>query len=181
MGLSLIAAGIYIPQFVKRRKLGELWEATAGAFQSPAPIMKGLSFDEGLKSYALFTREKAEEAVRRKRETEVRSLLYGNAFKIGRKLQTDFQVSTMEEALRMARIIYKILGIDFRWNQNGDIVIRKCFFSSFYSGDICRVISSLDAGLLAGLSGGSRLDFQQRITEGNECCRASLRIPESST
>jgi hypothetical protein len=181
MGLSLAAARVYVPQFIKRRKLVELFEATADAFHTQTPLLKGLAFDECLKSYALFTREKAEEAIKRKTEPEVRNRLYRNSLKLGQNLKRDFRINTMEDAMRMSQIVYKILGIEFRGDSQGDIVIGKCYFSPFYSGEVCRVISSLDDGLLAGLSGGGKLKFQQRITEGNECCRARLRIQRSST
>jgi hypothetical protein len=74
----------------------------------------------------------------------------------------------------MSELVYKIIRIDLQGGPEGHILIRKCFFSHYYSYEVCRVISSLDEGLLAGISGGGRLKFDQRITEGHDCCRARL-------
>jgi hypothetical protein len=180
MGLTLIPDWILMPQFVKRRGLGELLEATADAFDTPAPILEGLTYREGLKRYALFTLEKTREALKQKREAEVSSRLYQNALNIGEMLRKDFRVNTLEKAMRISRIVYKILDIELQGNNRGEIKIRRCYFSSYYSGEVCRFISALDAGLLAGLSGGGRLDFQQRITEGGSCCTATLSLPKRS-
>jgi len=67
-----------------------------------------------------------------------------------------------------------MLGIDFLGEPDGSMVMTRCFFSDYYSSPVCRLISSLDEGLLVGLAGGGRLSFSQRITEGHECCRAHL-------
>jgi hypothetical protein len=74
-----------------------------------------------------------------------------------------------------ARMVYGLLDIDLRGTRDGRITVRRCAFSDVYSAEICRLISALDAGLLAGLSGGDRLEFTQRITEGAPCCLARLR------
>lgn len=47
----------YIPEFIKKKKLNELFSLTADAFQSELPELKGLSFAERLAGYALFTKE----------------------------------------------------------------------------------------------------------------------------
>ncbi len=76
--------------------------------------------------------------------------------------------------MEMSQIIYKILGINFKGDRAGNILIARCFFSHYYSREVCRVVSSLDEGLLAVLSGGLHLDFNRRITEGSDCCQARL-------
>ncbi len=103
----------------------------------------------------------------------MQSRLFKNASRIGRQLRMDFKVSAAE-VMRMGAIVYKMLGIDFHGEPGGSIVIRRCFFSSYYSSRVCRLISSLDEGLLVGLAGGGRLSFSRRITEGDECCLAYL-------
>ncbi len=72
----------------------------------------------------------------------------------------------------MGRILYRALKIDFRGISSGEIEISRCYFSQFYSPQICELISSLDEGILAGLAGDGRLTFSQRITEGRDCCKA---------
>ena len=74
----------------------------------------------------------------------------------------------------MGKILYEMLGIEFLDTGQGTITIPKCFFSQYYTDQICQLISALDEGVLAGLSGGGRLDFSQRLTEGNDCCKAQF-------
>jgi hypothetical protein len=105
---------------------------------------------------------------------EIRRRLYDGAFRMGGDLRAAFRVSDASGALAAARVLYRALNIDLTTNATGEIVIRRCFFSGFYSGPVCHLIASLDQGLFAGLSGGCRLTFTQRITEGRPCCLAVL-------
>jgi hypothetical protein len=175
MGLLLAVSRLYVPGFIQKRKLEMLFEATAGAFGCAAPFTGGLSCDDKLKLYAQFTREQADKALRQGKELETRGRLFQNACRIGRQLKQDFKVSDTE-VMRAAALVYRMLNIDFQGGPEGQIVIRRCFFSAFYTGQVCRLISSLDEGLLVGLAGGGRLSFTRRITEGDECCRALLEI-----
>lgn len=174
MGLLLTLSTLYVLPPIRKRKLELLFTATADAFRTIRPSTRGLSFDDCLRSYAQFTREQAEKAIQQGDGAVVQQRLFENAYRIGRQLKADFGVS-FTEAMKMGALIYRILGIDFAGEPGGDIVIRHCFFSTYYSSQVCRMISSLDEGLLVGLAGGGRLSFSQRITEGNECCLAHLQ------
>jgi hypothetical protein len=176
MGLLLTASRLYIPRYLQRRKIRELFVTTAAAFESPMPSLKGLNLDECLTQYALFTRQNAERALEQKTELSTKNRLYQGSWQSGRKIREDFKINTNEEIMRMSEVIYRILRIDFQGDSKGDILIKRCLFSRYYSADVCRIISSLDEGLLAGLSGGGKLEFSQRITEGQGCCRAKLMI-----
>jgi len=158
---------------VRRKKLEALFAATADAFQTPQPSTRGLALDECLRQYALFTRQQADDAIRRHGEAEVRQRLYRNALQMGRQLRNDFRISA-SQVMSVGALVYRLLGIDFHGEPGGNIVIRSCFFSKYYSGEVCRLISGLDEGLLVGLAGGGKLNFRQRITEGHECCLAQL-------
>jgi len=178
MGFQLAAAKIYVPQCIKKRELEMLFVATADAFQVADLSIRRLSYDDGLKMFALFTREQAQKAIQDGREAVVRPRLLQNAFQLGRQFKRDFNIKSFAEVMQIGSVIYRLLKIDFRGEPQGNIVIKHCFFSAYYSGTICRLISALDAGLLTGLSGGGNLSFIQRITEGDECCRAYLESPE---
>jgi hypothetical protein len=180
MGLLLAAAKIYIPQFIQQRKLAMLMEATAGAFRAAAPSTRGLSYGASLKLYAEFTREQAAASIQQGNELIVQSRLFQNACRIGQQFKKDFDICSSWEMMEMGRLIYSLLKIGFQGDNEGNIVIDRCFFSAYYSSSVCQLISSLDEGLLWGLSGGGRLRFSQRITEGHECCRAFLEAPGRS-
>lgn len=178
MNLLLVAGQLYIPSFIKKRRLRELFDVTAEAFQCKAPTLEGLPFNECLRRYALFTKENAEELINRGQNFEISLRLYKGAYALAQKLRKNYHLDSVEDIIRMAKIVYGILNIDFRSNPQGEIVIKRCFFSVFYSREICRMISSLDEGFLEGLSGGT-FRFSQRITDGKECCLAQIYFNRS--
>jgi hypothetical protein len=174
MGLLLAVSKIYLPQFIQKRKLELLFDAAADAFQVATPSTRGLSYNNCLVLFARFTQEQTLRSIKQGSQIKVQSRLFQNACRIGRELKTDFHINTAEDVMRMGTLVYKLLRIEFHGEPQGNIVIKRCFFSSYYSSDVCRLISSLDEGLLSGLAGGGKLTFSKRITEGNECCRAYL-------
>jgi hypothetical protein len=180
MGFLLAISRIYLPRSIRKSRLSKLFQATADAFQCQTPYFRGYTFNQFLTQYALFTRENAERSIRQSNEYEVKERLYNNARQIGQNIRKELKIQTLEEIMQACEVIYKALKIEFRGDAQGQIHIRSCFFSSFYSSDVCRIISSLDEGLVAGLSGGLSLEFTQRITESKECCRAHLLSAGSS-
>jgi hypothetical protein len=181
MGIRLGLARIHIPQSVRKRRLDGLFEATAAAFGTPAPTTRRLTDDQCLDVYAEFTRDQAEAVLRHGDVLDTQARLFSNARRLGNQLRAEFKVNSTLDVMRLSSLVYELIGIDFRGEPDGDITIRRCFFSTYYSGQVCRVVSSLDAGLLAGLSRGGRLVFSERLTEGGRCCRAYLDMGEELT
>ena len=162
----------YVPEFIKKKKLHELFCLTADSFQSRLPKLHGLSFAECLSRYALFTRQQAESYLYKELPLEeVKHRLYQNSYIFGQKLRKSLHIVTLKEAFVALQVIYKLIGIDFQYDSQGEFIIKQCFFCKYYSGEVCKLISSLDEGLAAGLSGGGKLCFNQRITEGASCCK----------
>ncbi len=174
MGISLTIAELCVPPAVKRRELEKLFRATADAFQATNPWTKGLIFEDILRMYGEFTRQQSDRWLGQKQDEDLRARLFANAFRIGKEYRQRFSLGKVEDVMRMSRVIYRLIGIDFRGEPDGEVIVNRCFFSAYYSSDVCRLVSSLDEGLLAGLSGGGRLRFSTRITEGHQCCRAHL-------
>jgi len=166
-----------LPAFVRKEILATLFEATADAFECPAPAHDHLSYDECLRTYALFTSEQAEKAVQAGRDIPaLKAQLYQNAFPLGGKLRKWFAVDTIEEVMELGQILYRAIGVEIQGDSHGDVTVKRCYFSQFYSGPVCDLISALDDGVFAGLSGGGRLAFSERLTEGWACCRARLQL-----
>ena len=179
MNLRLFPLKVYIPAFIKKKKLDELFQLTALAFGCEAPERKGRAFNERLKTYAVFTRCEAEKCLHEEKKLEeVKTRLFQGAYQLGRKIRRRFCLRSPDEIMEMSLILYRILGIDFEGKASGDVTIKSCFFSNYYSPRICQLISSLDEGLAAGLSEGGTLTFSQRITEDKDCCMARFVIPE---
>jgi hypothetical protein len=182
MGVFLWLAQFYLPPSVKRKRLNQLFTLTADAFGSDVPSIEGASLDEFLDRYARFTCEKAEKLIERPEEREkVKERLYQNAFALGSELRRVYRIRTMRDALQMGRIIYKVLKIDFRGNGECGITMKRCFFSNYYSADVCALISAIDEGMMSGLTSGLRLRFIKRITDGDECCEAFFSIEEGAS
>jgi hypothetical protein len=166
-----------LPAFIRKEILAALFEATADAFECPAPAHDHLSYDECLRTYALFTREQAEKALQAGRDIPVlKAQLYQNAYRLGGKLRKWFAVDRMEEVMEFGQILYRAIGVEVQGEPQGDVTVKRCYFSQFYSWPVCDLISALDDGVFSGLSGGGRLAFSQRLTEGRECCRARLQL-----
>ncbi len=165
----------HLPAFIRAEILSALFAATAEAFGCPAPAHEHLSYDECLRAYALFTSQQAEMALREGRDTAaIKARLYQNACPLGEKLRRWFGIHEMGEVMEIGHILYQAIGVDFQGDGEGEVTVRGCYFSQFYSAAACDLISALDDGVFSGLSGGGRLSFSQRITEGSPCCRATL-------
>jgi hypothetical protein len=180
MSLALKALKIYAPPALKRIVLRELYLATARAFDADPPAGLGrLSHAALLESYAIFTKDEAERLLPDSGRTAlVEERLYREARALGDHLRRALKLRTSGEIMAASKILYAALGIDFEGREPGEVTIRRCYFSRFYSAGICRMMSSADAGVAAGLSGGGRLAFSQRITQGADVCLARLEIEE---
>ncbi len=169
-----------LPAFIREEILEDLFEATADAFDCPAPTLDHLSYDECLRTYALFTREQAVKALAFGRDVPaIKTQLYQNAYPLGGKLRKWFAVDSIEEVMELGQILYGAIGVEIQGDTQGDVTVKHCYFSQFYSGPVCDLISALDDGVFSGLSGGGRLVFSERLTEGRECCKAKLWEGES--
>jgi hypothetical protein len=166
-----------LPAFIRREIVAELLEATADAFGCAAPALDNLSCDGCLRTYALFTTEQAEKALQAGRDVPaIKTRLYQNTFPLGWKLRKWFAVDTMAEVMELGQILYRAIGVEIQGDARGAVVVNSCYFSHFYPGPVCDLISALDDGVFSGLSGGGRLAFSERLTEGKECCRAKLEL-----
>ncbi|HQJ37980.1 MAG TPA: hypothetical protein PK223_09070, partial [Bacillota bacterium] len=142
---------IYVPEPIRKRKLNELFRLTADAFQCGPPELRGLSFADCLSKYALFTREQAESYLAGGAPIEeIKHRLYQNSFIYGQDLRKSFHISEWEESVKALGIIYRLIGIDFHYEGQGEFIIKQCFFSRYYTKEACMLISSLDEGMAAG-------------------------------
>ncbi len=175
MSLRLRALELHIPGWVARSALRRLFDATASAFGCEPMEVRGLSHRELLERYAEFTTGCAERALAVPSDAEaVSDRMWRNAYALGESLRRRLGIRTRGEALRAARVAYRTIGIDLRADEKGGVVVDRCAFATSYSPRMCRLMSSLDAGLIAGLTHGGRLTFSERITEGRPRCLAGV-------
>lgn len=185
MNGRLLLMGIYLPEFLKRQQLLELhWRSVAALGCVPctdAAYVRAESYQKMLAMYAAFTNERAQTALDGGADTEVLSnRLRREAEKMGRSLRQRLRIRRPGEFRTALRLIYRALGIDLQISAQGEVKICSCYFSGFYSAPVCRLMSALDDGLVQGLSGGGRLRFTRRLTEGASCCRAVVEWPKNS-
>lgn len=157
----------YMPGPVRKALLARLFADTAAAFGRPAPPLRGLSVDQTLIAFRDFTAHPPVDRGAYER-------LFRMAHHYGTWLRWACGVASTEDAMTIAQAVYRVMGIEFRGGADGEITISRCFFSNAYSPEICKLMSALDTGLLAGLSHGGLLAFSQRITEGHPSCLARL-------
>ncbi|HTR80502.1 MAG TPA: hypothetical protein VMM58_02655 [Bacteroidota bacterium] len=181
MNVPLRIVGRFAPEFLKKKELEKLLAVVAAAFKSDIPSITSLSFDESLQTFADKTEREAARAVADGRDlAAIKNELYRGAFEIGERLRNVFRVSTIPDAMAVGRVIYRHLGITFHGTQSGNVVIPQCYFSRLYSSSTCRIISSLDEGMMAGLSGGKAFVFSQRMTEGFTTCRGHFILKDGT-
>jgi hypothetical protein len=171
-----------MPLIIKRQALAQLFRATAAAFQCDMVQLSGLSREQCLLEYARFTADKAQQALGSGRDlSELRWRLYRNAYRLGRTAGWWLGARSVDDVMALGHRLYGILDIEFCGSGSGEITISRCYFSRFYSPEVCQLMSAMDRGLLAGLAGAGDLVFIQRITEGGPCCRARFTLDASPT
>lgn len=188
MNCRLLLLRLYLPSSLKRRQLLELYHRTVRAFgcefgsEGISTLMGCRSHRRLLKAYAAFTGEQARIAMGCGTDPGVLSeQLRLESREMGQSLRKRLRLRTYGEFRGALRLIYRALGIDLRASACGEVLVRRCFFSRFYTGSACRLISALDDGLVEGLSGGGRLHFSHRLTEGASRCRGVIKMPKEDT
>jgi hypothetical protein len=175
LNVRLLAARTVLPLGARRREIERLFARTAAAFGMPVPPQRTRGAAGRLKEFALFTRVCSEAALGGSEDlAELDRRLFGAARALGSGYRLQLKVRGPRDAMTAARLIYRGLGIDFRGSADGTVVVHRCAFAGVYPPRICALVSALDRGLLAGLTGGGVLEFRQRITEGADCCSAFL-------
>ncbi len=158
-----------------------LMSETAKVFGADAPETAGLSSEELLRKYAIFSSEKAARAIwTGKDQVELRRNLYRMAYRLGSILRVLVRPKDDGECFAVIALLYKNIGISIAEDGSGRIRVDRCCFSDFYTPQICSVISAIDKGIFAGVYHGGELKFRERITEGRDACRARF-IKKQST
>jgi len=175
MKLMLALLELHLPALLKKKVLADLFSVSAQAFGVVPPPIKGMSYLEALEAYALFTQREAGRVLKEENDSEaIKRRLYDSARVLGKRLREKWRLRSAEDVLRASKLLYKILGISFEGRPDGRVTIAQCYFSRFYTDRICGLISAIDAGAAAGLSGGGKLDFYQKLTEGRDSCKARI-------
>ena len=193
MSIKLLLLSIWMPEFILINELEKTSEITnkyldmlLKRYSIPIPTVKK-PLKGNLKERRLIMA--ADHNIR------VKSLIDGlgfeDALKIGRTelfktghimgcdARKRLGVKTVKDAIVAARILYRVLGINFTTEENGkDVVLRikSCELATQYSPETCKIMSAADEGVLKGLNKKMSMKFTKRITEGAEECTARISI-----
>lgn len=182
MSVRLTLLRLHLPALVRRAALRELIAAIARGFERPCPAMRGLSGDELLACAIDVSHRWSEDALGGIADrTEVEGRLFSEALALGRRAKRRLRIRTEEEGLAAAGVLYEAIGIELRAVRAGAIVVPRCAFARTYGPGVCELMSAMDSGLIAGLTGAAGLRFIERLTEGAPACRALVlhagRVP----
>ncbi|MBR6946277.1 MAG: hypothetical protein IKH64_10095 [Prevotella sp.] len=154
----------------RKIELQLLMNLTARAMNKPARRIWTLSNDQALKVYAEYTRRNLtgpiDESLLRRMNEE--------AWRMGVWLRRWFFLQSPARIQRFIIALYRNIGIELEGQIPGNLCFKHCFFSRYYTTAVCLAASALDEGIIRGIAGEGQLLFQQRITEGCECCKATF-------
>jgi hypothetical protein len=120
------------------------------------------------------------EALGRDRAVEVgREALFPVGKRLGEEARVELSVGDGPGDLeRAARVLYRALGIHFTLEdgKDGAMVMRvdRCALSHHYPEEACLILGAADEGVVAGLSPGYKMRFEQRMSAGPAECLALI-------
>lgn len=159
----------------RRTEIQILMNLVTSALRLPGRNLLFMSSGKALDAFAAFTAKNLERC-----EEEQRQRLSEKAFRLGTKLRLCLSNRSDEALTKMTFLLYRNIGIDMQGLFPGKVTVPQCHFSSCYSPQICRIASVMDAGVICGLFGKGKLEFSERITEGNAHCICKLVIPTNN-
>jgi hypothetical protein len=173
MSVRLALLRLHLPALVRRAILRELIAAIARAFERPCPPISDLSAEELLACAIDVSNRWSEDTLGAAADrSQAERRLFSEAFALGRRANRRLRIETEEEGLAAAGVLYEAIGIEFRPGRAGAIVVPRCAFARVYEQGVCELMSAVDSGLIAGLTGAAGLRFTERLTEGAPACRA---------
>ena len=182
-----------LPGWFRRVELQILMNATARAFGVPGKRIRSLHWEKALREYAEFTAACTNAYIEERKSVLPPSVppsdeesksdvlpaaerIYQTAYRLGAAVR---RITGFREPADLRLLVFRLyagIGIYLRGKLPGSFVVTDCFFSHFYSPEQCALMSAMDAGIIAGIFGGGRLEFSGRITEGCSHCSACFRI-----
>ena len=158
----------------RRIELQLLMNLTARALGQKSQRIWTLPNAEALRVYAEFTSSNLQAGA----DDPLLERMHTEAYKMGRLLRRLFLINNEARAQRLIVALYRNIGIRLSFESSRQLCFHRCYFSRFYTPQICQAASALDSGIICGILGleSEHLHFSQRITEGCKQCKAQLTI-----
>ena len=135
-----------------------LWSAEA--------LLRGGPAGEALRDYAAYSAR----CLKRCKADPGR--IYREAYRTGERVRRLTGFTEMADLERLVFYLYRNIGILMDGHLPGEIKVSSCYFSRFYTPEQCALMSYMDSGIIAGILGGGKIEFTERITEGGGGCKA---------
>ncbi len=198
MSVRLRLASLWMPRFVKVREIDRIRSLTYAALDEllaehvPGAVeVEGENqahrLEDRRAAMALGHRKRVEALIRGVGREKAILLGRNSLYPIGKALGRDARRrlgvgDTRKELLQAASVMYDILGIEFTVStgpEGDQLVVSSCALSSYYSSDVCAILSAVDEGAVSGLNPGAKMLFREHLTDGSPRCVASISIKES--
>ena len=202
MGFKLRFLSWWTPKKFQKKGLDELAKYTISGLdklvddsensdakcdKASAIVLTG-NIEERRRDMAIIHNEKTEELIKALGHEHAMELGYKTMFNEGLLLGKKFRKllgvgNSLEDLITAAKILYKVLGIEFRVKEyeNGMcLVVNHCSLSKYYTSDTCKVLSGADEGVVQGLNPHIKMNFTERMTDGASCCMASIQFEDDA-
>ena len=198
MGLKLLILSWWTPKYIIRKELANVSDRTTTALKMliVKNASKEVDFADQKQEHpssiqeqrAIMAQthaklvEKLEAIVGRKQAVKLgRQALFSVGQNLGKQSRIKLGVGDNPKDLtRAAKILYRVLGIDFRlkWvdSSNAVAIIDRCALSEQYSELTCAVLSATDEGVIKGFQPNVTMNFREFMTGGCKNCRAEIHF-----
>ena len=156
----------YTPAWVVCLEIRILYRTTARAFGVPEKKIPLWSAGQALRDYAAYS---ARCLMRCKADP---GRIYREAYRTGERVRRLTGFTEKADLERLVFYLYRNIGILMDGHLPGEIKVSSCYFSRFYTPEQCALMSYMDSGIIAGILGGGKIEFTERITEGCGGCKA---------
>lgn len=197
MSIRLRMASLWMPRSLMEREIERIRSSTDAALDALLAIhhpdaviekeeMAGRGLEDKRSAMARSHERKVRaliDSVGRERAIGLgREALFLTGQVLGREAKVRLGVKdTREDLLRAARVLYRILGIDFylvAGPEGERMEVTRCSLSPHYTKDTCTVLSAVDEGTFSGLCPGASLQFKEYISNGSARCVAMIDFKE---
>ena len=195
MGLKLLLLGWWTPKYIIKRELQNINNKTTSALETLITNNNKISIMEDKQQFSSIQEQRAAMAQTQTKLVQTlvkelgeeaavkqgREILFSVGQQLGRETQTKLGVGdNLKDLIRAAKILYRILGIEFQinWldNSNAMATINRCALSEHYSELTCKVLSATDEGVINGLQPNVSMRFEKYLTSGCGNCKAKIRF-----
>lgn len=196
MGLRLLILDLWTPKYIIRKELENISVQTTTALETLASKYNIETADLKQKRQPKTIQEqrmvmaktqaklveKLKHAVGHQEAVKLsRNALFSVGRNLGKQARNNLGVSdTQNDLTRAARILYRILGIEFHleWHSTSSatLIIDRCALAEEYSKLTCEVLCATDEGVINGLQPKVTMKFKEYMTSGCKNCRAHIHF-----